>query len=153
MKSSIFLYSDYRKSAFYWLVLKICLLIFNRGFLVFFRKFLFISSINLLRFSLYQQALILLLILAIFQMLEFRLKPYYIPELNSYAFFSLNTLIFTIFVKLLATAINGEIDNFIASIFILIINICFYWTFFYKTVKVNKDYMKKLLVSLKILKG
>lgn len=120
---------------------------------MFFRKFLFISSINLLRFNLYQQALILLLILAIFQMLEFRVKPYYIPELNSYAFFSLNTLIFTIFAKLLATAINGEIYNFIASVFILIINICFYWTFFYKTVKVNKDYMKKLLVALSNWKG
>ena len=109
---------------------------------------LFIVLINFFSVDLVRQALLIIFLLAIFQLLEIKTQPYFNEELNEYAAFSLNVLIWTIGLKLFATVINDDNFDLMTTIMIICLNCCLYLIFLFKILILKKEKIINLIFSI-----
>jgi len=109
---------------------------------------LFIVLINFFSVDLVRQALLIIFLLAIFQLLEIKTQPYFNEELNEYAAFSLNVLIWTIGLKLFATVINDDNFYLMTTIMIICLNCCLYLIFLFKILILKKEKINNLIFSI-----
>lgn len=114
------------------------------------RKFLFVLFINVLGIHLQRQCLIIIFMLSLFLFADIKRKPYFVNKLNSLSNLSQVTLIYAIWVNLVATSLNQDEFEHFKSITILLLNSLF---FIWVTIVLISGYYIKIRTILKRRRG
>lgn len=114
------------------------------------RKFLFVLFINVLGIDLQRQCLIIIFMLSLFLFADIKRKPYFVNKLNSLSNLSQVTLIYAIWVNLVATSLNQDEFEHFKSITILLLNSLF---FIWVTIVLISGYYIKIRTILKRRRG